>query len=81
MLKICINDVLVIIFKQIYSLKFNKSFIRISVILKQSINFLIGSGYFAGPGKIAPRSYFAGPGKIVPRGYFAGPGKIAILDL
>ena len=41
MLKICINDVLVRIFKQIYSLKFNKSFIRISVILKQSINFLI----------------------------------------
>ena len=40
-----------------------------------------GSGYFAGPGKIAPRSYFAGPGKIVPRSYFAGPGKIAILDL
>ena len=37
-----------------------------------------GSGYFAGPGKIAPRSYFAGPGKIVPSyigliGYFAGP--------
>ena len=23
-----------------------------------------GSGYFAGPGKIAPRGYFAGPGKI-----------------
>ena len=40
-----------------------------------------GSGYFAGPGKIAPRSYFAGPGKIVPRSYFAGPGNIAILDL
>ena len=44
-----------------------------------SIN--LGSGYFAGPGKIAPRSYFAGPGKIVPRSYFAGPGKIAMLDL
>ena len=43
--------------------------------------FFLGSGYFAGPGKIAPRSYFAGPGKIVPRSYFAGPGKIAILDL
>ena len=43
--------------------------------------FFLGSGYFAGPGKIAPRRYFAGPGKIVPRGYFAGPGKIAILDL
>ena len=43
--------------------------------------FYLGSGYFAGPGKIAPRSYFAGPGKIVPRSYFAGPGKIAILDL
>ena len=26
--------------------------------------FLKGSGYFAGPGKIAPRGYFAGPGKI-----------------
>ena len=25
--------------------------------------------------------YFAGPGKIVPRSYFAEPGKIAILDL
>ena len=44
-------------------------------------------GYFAGPGKIAPRGYFDGPGKIVCRlfcrtwqnsynihiGYFAGP--------
>ena len=38
----------------------------------------IGSGYFAGPGKIAPRSYFAGPGKIVHRSYFAVSGKIAI---
>ena len=46
-----------------------------------SYPFIKGSGYFAGPGKIAPRSYFAGPGKIVPRSYFAGPGKIAILDL
>ena len=43
------------------------------------LNF--GSGYFAGPSKIAPRSYFARPGKIDPRGYFAGHGKIAILDL
>ena len=48
---------------------------------------ILGSGYFAGPGKIAPRGYFAGPGKIVCRlfcrtrqnsynihmGYFAGP--------
>ena len=25
---------------------------------------ILGSGYFAGPGKIAPRGYFAGPGKI-----------------
>ena len=46
-----------------------------------STQLIFGSGYFAGPGKIAPRSYFAGPGKIVPRSYFAGTGKIAILDL
>ena len=44
-------------------------------------SLFLGSGYFAGPGKIAPRSCFAGPSKIVPRSYFAGPGKIAILDL
>ena len=25
---------------------------------------ILGSGYLAGPGKIAPRGYFAGPGKI-----------------
>ena len=37
---------------------------------KKSRNYLFlgkifkGSGYFAGPGKIAPRGYFAGPGKI-----------------
>ena len=30
------------------------------------VSFAEGSGYFAGPGKIAPRGYFAGPGKIRP---------------
>ena len=50
-------------------------------ILLFQVDYRNGSGYFAGPGKIAPRSYFAGPGKIIPRSYFAGPGKIAILDL
>ena len=50
-------------------------------ILFHLFPFYLGSGYFAGPDKIAPRSYFAGSGKIVPRSYFAGPGKIAMLDL
>ena len=31
--------------------------------------------------KIKGSGYFAGPGKIAPRSYFAGPGEIAILDL
>ena len=38
----------------------------------------IGSGYFAGPGKIAPRGYFAGPGKIRQNSLYAilpGPAK------
>ena len=63
-----------------YKLFFMLGFI-IFIISSLSVDFPQGSGYFAGPGKIAPRSYFAGPGKIVPRSYFAGPGKIAILDL
>ena len=59
------------------SIPHNLSIYRLKIL----VTFDLGSGYFAGPGKIAPRSYFAGPGKIVPRSYFAGSGKIAILDL
>ena len=33
-------------------------------LLSYNESFCLGSGYFAGPGKIAPRGYFAGPGKI-----------------
>ena len=32
--------------------------------LKRIYCLILGSGYFAGPGKIAPRGYFAGPSKI-----------------
>ena len=46
---------------------FNKGIVLL--YLKPGVCNIYGSGYFAGPGKIVPRSYFA------------GPGKIAILDL
>ena len=48
-----------------------------------TIHYIIGSGYFAGPGKIVPRSYFAGPCKIaildlLVIGYFAGPNNFIL---
>ena len=49
--------------------------VRVNIYLEQyvlvyqitilyDLAFNKGSGYFAGPGKIAPGGYFAGPGKI-----------------
>ena len=49
--------------------KTNNVLLRLNHMKLFSNLYLFGSGYFAGPGKIAPGSYFA------------GPCKVAILDL